>query len=305
MFNVRKCPKCGGNVPEGNEVCNNCGNKMRFFSRSGVIVGGSKNANTIPGGNPFESKKKNNGGCVLVIFLLLFFGLPIVSIFFEAFFEFSEMDYVDIDRTETDTCDSLCFPHDYNEFDNYCLCSDGDIYDKNGNLEYEGTNYESFNNNAKCSIYCNENYVRYENDMCCCSNGKKYNISGEQLSDILYDDENITDVNVSNWYKDVTFGKTVVTVLCETDNYECTRYKPLIEDLANKENLLLYYFNVDTLNDYDKNILIKTYTFSSNRELYFVPYTFVVKNNVFIDGAISSYSTSTIESILRRNEIID
>ena len=136
MYNVRKCPKCGGNVPEGNEVCNNCGHKMRFFGGSSVIVTGSKNANTIPGGNPFESKKSNNSGCLAVILILFFFGLPFISVFYELFQEFS----VDINEDDYDIeenkCTKSCGDSAYKEYNNYCFCENGNIYDENGYVEH-------------------------------------------------------------------------------------------------------------------------------------------------------------------------
>ena len=37
-MNIRKCPKCGGCVPEGNANCNHCGHKMSILGGTGLYV---------------------------------------------------------------------------------------------------------------------------------------------------------------------------------------------------------------------------------------------------------------------------
>ena len=76
-MNIRKCPKCGGNVPVDNKVCNNCGYTMNLFGGSSTLGGNyqKNNANTIPGGNPFESKKNNTGIFIVLILIFKLFTL--------------------------------------------------------------------------------------------------------------------------------------------------------------------------------------------------------------------------------------
>ncbi len=308
MYNVRKCPKCGGNVPEGNEVCNNCGHKMRFFGGSSVIVTGSKNSNTIPGGNPFETKKSNNSGCLAVILILFFFGLPFFSVFYELFQEFS----VDINEDDYDIeenkCTKSCGDSAYKEYNNYCFCENGNIYDENGYVEHYYTGVPILDNNAKCKIYCDDLGATFGNDMCSCPNGKNFNIEGEEIvvKDEIEDDI-ISLRSVSEWYSEVKSGKAVVTVLCESDNTNCSSYKAMVNDFAKgkEDKFTLFYFDLDKLEENDKNTLVNTYTFRYNEDLRFIPYTFIVNNDEFVTDTTSYFSTSSLETLLKIYDIIE
>ena len=82
-MNIRKCPKCGGCVPEGNNNCNHCGYKMKLFGGTSLYVGSSTNANKLDSKeNPFNDDKSNKVYKWIIIILLISFLYNLfVSIF--------------------------------------------------------------------------------------------------------------------------------------------------------------------------------------------------------------------------------
>lgn len=288
MFNVRKCPKCGGNVPEGNEICNNCGNKMSFFAKNGVIVTTSKNANTIPGGNPFESKKNNNSGCLVFFFIALFFILPIVSVFYEFYQEFS-YEYSEPDIYDEYTCSSLCSYDTYTQNGEFCMCSSGDIYNENSGMKI-------VDKNTKCTIYCDDNTSYYDGNKCVCSNESFIDLNGNEITNSR---------TVSEWYTDVVSGIDVVTVLCDSESKYCTDYKTDMDDLASRKEFNYYYFNLDALTESEKETLTKTYTlYYYESSDHFVPYLFVIRDNKFTYQLPGIPSIEYIESFLIQHNVI-
>lgn len=291
MYNVRKCPNCGGNVPEGNEVCYNCGHKMGFFGGKGLYVAGSKNANTISGGNPFESRKKNNSGCLGVFLIFLFFILPVISVIYEFYqeisYDISEPDYEDDEYEENAySCSSLCRYENYKEQGEYCLCDNGNIYNSTSGMII-------IDKNTKCEIYC-DGSAYHDGEKCACSNGKYYSLYGVELNNTTSSSEK----TVSEWYSDVTSGKAVITILCESYDYNCKNYKPAMENLVKNRKINLYYFDIDKLDETDKTTLTTTYTFKSNQDLKVVPYTFFVKDNQFVTSTLGYPTNDHVEVLI-------
>lgn len=305
MYNVRKCPKCGGNVPDGNAVCNNCGHKMSFLGGSSVIVGGSRNANTIPGGNPFESKKSNNTGCIVFFFIAIFFILPILSVFYEIYQEIEydiQDNYTDDEYDEeANVCSDSCGTGSHKVVNNYCFCENGDIYDEDGYVEHFYTGIPILDNNAKCRVYCDEPGASLVNDSCVCSDGKYYDIEGNEITSKVIPNER----SVSEWYMDSISGKDVVTVLCDNKSSYCSDYKSKMDDLASRREFNYYYFNLDLLTESEKNRLTKTYNLPYYESSdHFVPYLFVIRDNKFTFQLPGLQTIEYIENFFVEHEII-
>lgn len=152
----RKCPKCGGFVPAGNANCNHCGHKMFMFGGSSLYVGSSKNANKLDSKeNPFSDGNKNSG-CIVFIFILIILLPTIINslgvifeefekegLTFEDIFEEDDYYYEEDDFISNNTCYNYCGDYNYETTRDFCLCSNGDIYDK------YGSKYDADNSNEK------------------------------------------------------------------------------------------------------------------------------------------------------------
>lgn len=288
MYNVKKCPKCGGNVPEGNSVCYNCGNKMKFFGGNSVIVGGSSNTNTIPGGNPFESKKKSSSGCLPVFLILIFFILPVFSVIYEVFQEFS-FEYDDYNDYNKFTCNELCVFDTYNRNGNFCMCSNGDIFNEESGMRI-------IDRNTKCSIYCDNSDAFFDRNKCVCPNGEFIDINGNKIENTR---------SVSEWLSDVKSGKDVVTLLCDSKSKFCPEMKLNMEELHSRKEFNYYYFNLDALTASDLAILTDTYYLNYYETSdHFVPYLFVIRNDKFTYQLPGVPSKEHIESFLISNGVI-
>lgn len=307
-MNIRKCPKCGGNVPEGNANCNHCGHKMFIFGGNGLYVGSSKNANKLDTkDSPFNSNKNNNGCFIWIIIFIVI--VSFIANFIEIFSVTMNEDdynnhYYDVeDEYEELTCDDLCIG-DYDEFNNHCLCKNGYIYNENYDVEHYGTGNSYVDNSAKCRVYCDDINSSYVDDKCICSDGKYFDIDGNEINPSDLVDTNANDRTVSDWYKDTSSGRAVVTVLCESNNYNCSNYRPEIENLAKTKKFNLYYFNIDKLTDSERETLTKTYTFRTNTNLNILPFTFIVEGNKFVDSTIGHPTTTFVEIFLESHNII-
>ena len=87
---------------------------------------------------------------------------------------------------------------------------------------------------------------------------------------------------VDNWYRDVTSGEKIVTIIGASYCSHCQEYKPVIEKLANKYKFKMYFFESDMLGADDLNKLEHTYQLEGFDGS--VPFTFLVEDNRFITG---------------------
>lgn len=100
---------------------------------------------------------------------------------------------------------------------------------------------------------------------------------------VLYFSTHSTDYferDVERWQRDVRAGNTVVTVIGASYCEHCQAYKPVINVLANKHHINLYFYEIDTLSEEDQNKLTNTFPigdYTGN-----VPYTFIMRNGEFV-----------------------
>ena len=87
---------------------------------------------------------------------------------------------------------------------------------------------------------------------------------------------------VQSWYQDVSSGNSVVTVIGASYCSHCQEYKPNAKVLADTYNLNLYFYEVDTLSEIDKDTILNSFELTGYNGS--VPYT-----AVFNDGKVVNY----------------
>lgn len=88
--------------------------------------------------------------------------------------------------------------------------------------------------------------------------------------------------DLNEWQKDVRSGNTVVTVIAASYCEHCHEYKPVINALANKHNINLYFYEIDTLSESDQDILTSTFEIPTYQGR--VPFTFIMNDGAFVDS---------------------
>ena len=152
---MRKCPKCGGNVPDGNNTCYNCG-----YSFSG----NNYNMNNSASSYQYNTSKSINGNSSARKIIFLIFGsifiFPIIIFFFVFFMIYDVIE--DAKENIPDriiyTCDELCNNDNYTEYGNYCMCENDNIYDKlTGEKTYDSLMDMGINSNMNATAICTIN----------------------------------------------------------------------------------------------------------------------------------------------------
>lgn len=241
---MKKCPQCGNDIPLHNKTCNHCGYSSESINKSYAY------------GNVDGKGKSSTGKIILIVVLCVIFGpfLFMIPVIFFIVFSFNTIDETEskLNQYENDACSYVCKENssEYREINDYCYCSDGNIYDKEGFLQ----------------------------------------------NDEIYDSLNIhlAPLDIKEWINDISLDEGVVTVLCESDNYSCEAYTPVVYTSALKNGYKLYIFNVDQLNTEDRNYLLDRDVLKSFNEVF--PFTFVVKENQVIkskSGIMYEYSLET------------
>lgn len=316
-MNGRKCPKCGGFVPTGNNNCNHCGHKMFMFGGNGLYVGSSSNANKLNTKESPFSDGKNNNGCVVFIFVLIIL-FPVItsslSVIFEEFekegltFEniledmFSDEDYYydeeyDEDYLGSNVCEDYCGDLDYEVANGYCMCANGSIYNNDGVKQYVDNSSEKNYSNSRCSLFCDED-AAYLGGACYCKSGNRY-----------------------DYYSAEPIGKSDSVVI-----------QNLINDLDSKKNVLIYGpgdgegnytfgepidpVKLDTfMRDYDYQVYFLDYDgiFSEARDElvqkynivdFSVPYYYLFRNGEAIKNGVFFNSLDELKQVLDDNSNI-
>lgn len=135
--------------------------------------------------------------------------------------------------------------------------------------------------------------------------------SNEKLKGLNTDVKNVLkeiDVSasgkeVSSWYKDVSSGEAVVTVIASSTCPHCQNLKPIITASSKKYKYKLYFFEADKLKDEDYLIISN----SINLDGYegYVPYTFVVKDKEFKGSNTGEMADSVLKDFLIQTEVIE
>lgn len=107
--------------------------------------------------------------------------------------------------------------------------------------------------------------------------------------------------SVSDWIKD-TKNEKVVTVLGLTTCSHCQEYKPKIISLAKKNNINLYFFELDTLSEEDRKTVVETYTLDEYEGS--VPFTFIIDKGVYKDSRTGFSNITSIENFLSENGVL-
>lgn len=123
--------------------------------------------------------------------------------------------------------------------------------------------------------------------------------------DNKYKTVDITDCSdrIAKWYTDIINGKTVVTVIASTSCPHCQAYKPVIEDLADKEEFIMYFFESDQLESADYNALTNTFTLEGYQG--YVPYTFVASNGEFVGDTTGGMDEAGLVDFLTEHKVLE
>ena len=108
--------------------------------------------------------------------------------------------------------------------------------------------------------------------------------------------------DVKKWQDDVKSGNTVVTVIGASYCEHCQAYKPVIQALANKNHINLYFYEIDTLSEEDQTTLTTTFELPTYEGK--VPYTFIMKDGQFLNSDEGFQDQSTTVAFLMENGII-
>ena len=112
----------------------------------------------------------------------------------------------------------------------------------------------------------------------------------------------IGEGTAKEWYNDVTSGKEVVTVIGGSFCPHCQEYKPIIKKIANKYKFNFYFFEIDLMEQEDKEIIENTYQLTDFTDN--IPFTFIVKNNQYITGKTGFSTEDDIKNFLKEQKII-
>ena len=115
--------------------------------------------------------------------------------------------------------------------------------------------------------------------------------------------EDIESKTVSEWLTDTSSGKGVVTVIGLTTCSHCQEYKPKIISLARKKGFNLYFFEVDTLSQEDRDTLLNTYELADYTEQ--VPFTYIINDNSYVDGMVGFSDINEVKDFLTKNKILE
>ena len=122
---------------------------------------------------------------------------------------------------------------------------------------------------------------------------------------VLYYSTHSTDYfnrDINRWKNDVSAGNTVVTVIGASYCEHCQEYKPVINKLANKNHIDLYFYEIDTLSEADQDKLTNTFNLPDYQGK--VPYTFIMQRGQFVDSYEGYQSEAEIVAFLLQNGII-
>ena len=122
---------------------------------------------------------------------------------------------------------------------------------------------------------------------------------------VLYISTHSTDYfnrDINRWQKDVRAGNTVVTVIGASYCEHCQAYKPVVQALANKHNINLYFYEIDTLSETDQDKLTSSFDLPDYEGR--VPYTFVMRDGQFVKSYEGFQDQSQISAFFLETGVI-
>ena len=108
--------------------------------------------------------------------------------------------------------------------------------------------------------------------------------------------------SIDEWYDDIKSGNTVVTVLGASYCEHCQAYKPVIQKIASKNKINLYFYEVDLLSEEDEKRLTDSFYIGEYDES--VPYTFIMDKGSYVAYHSGYQFESDITSFLWENGLI-
>lgn len=124
------------------------------------------------------------------------------------------------------------------------------------------------------------------------------------VSNILKEvDTSNSGKEVSAWYKDVSSGDAVVTVIASSTCPHCQNLKPVITASSKKNKYKLYFFEADTLSDNDYLIISNSIELDGYEG--YVPYTFVIKEKEFKGSHTGEMEDKDLTEFLIQTEVLE
>lgn len=274
-----KCSRCDFKNKKNANFCEKCGNNLKFnnvssrertlfgimsffFPIIGIIVG-------IVYSKIDKKVSKTAFICSVVSFCL------IVLLVILLFFIFTFLLIGSVDSGKSYSCSVICGGEYESVTSDKCICYDGLIYDYN------------------TGEYINEDDNHGDNDY-------------DNEEDDYKDEERIiiretsNNINITSWINDINSGKEVVTVIGSSTCPHCIAYKPVIERIAKKNNIKLYFFEANLLDSSDKNIITDIdsdkFSFSGS-----VPFTYIIRDNKYIADTVGYSDIDSIIYFLNNN----
>lgn len=105
------------------------------------------------------------------------------------------------------------------------------------------------------------------------------------------------------WSTSTAVYSNVVSVVSSSNSSHCQEYKPIIEELAQRNNFKLYWFESDQMNEKDLNFLLTYYNLKDYEG--YTPYTFITNKNKFIDSETGYANEEQIIKFLKTNSVIE
>ena len=108
--------------------------------------------------------------------------------------------------------------------------------------------------------------------------------------------------SVDEWYEDVKSNNVVITVIGASYCSHCQEYKPYITTLADKHKLNLYFYEIDTLEEKDKNKLTESFELPGYSGS--VPFTVIFKDSQAVATHEGFESNIKLYDFFKENGII-
>lgn len=108
--------------------------------------------------------------------------------------------------------------------------------------------------------------------------------------------------NVNDWHSDVNKGGIVVTVIGASYCSHCQEYKPIIQKLSRKYDFNMYFFESDTLEKENQDILYNSFELPEFDG--YVPYTVIFKDGKPIVSTTGFADKDTTINFLKENGVI-
>lgn len=111
------------------------------------------------------------------------------------------------------------------------------------------------------------------------------------------------EYHVEDWLVDIEKSEPVVTILGLTTCSHCQQYKPTIEKLADKHDFKLYFFELDELNEEERNMVEGTFELQTYEDS--VPFTYIVKDKKIVAEETGFQSRDYTYQFLKDHKVIN